>query len=54
VTTDEPTQSEWTFHGCAVSGKAVGQCLDPIDALKDFGFDWRNYNPNTTVYAHRP
>ena len=49
---DDRTQSQWNFHGCAVSGKFEGTCLEPIEAIKDFWFDWRNYNPNTTVYAH--
>ena len=49
---DHLTESDWDFHGCAVSGKAQGTCLEPLDALKDYWFDWRNYNPNTTVYAH--
>jgi hypothetical protein len=47
---DAATGSEWNFKGCAVSGKAQGTCLEPIPALKDYWFDWRNYHPNTTVY----
>lgn len=54
VMMDEATGSTWDFHGCAVSGKEKGTCLEPIEAIKDFWFDWRNYNPNTTVYAHKP
>lgn len=50
---DEATQSQWDFHGCAISGKLQGTCLEPIEAIKDYWFDWRNYNPNTTVYAHK-
>jgi hypothetical protein len=50
---DEPTGSEWNFQGCAVSGKELGLCLEPIEAIKDYWFDWRNYNPKTTVYIHR-
>ncbi len=49
---DQSTQSEWNFRGCAVSGKFQGTCLEPIDMLKDYWFDWRNYNPDTSVYAH--
>lgn len=48
--TDSTTGSRWTFRGCAVSGPAQGQCLQPIPALKDYWFDWHLYNPNTTVY----
>ena len=50
---DESTGGEWNFQGCAVSGKAKGTCLERVDAIKDYWFDWRNYNPNTTVYAHK-
>jgi hypothetical protein len=47
---DEATGSEWNFQGCAVSGKASGLCLESVGAIKDYWFDWRNYNPKTTVY----
>jgi hypothetical protein len=40
------------FAGCATSGPAVGQCLQKINFLKDYWFDWKNYNPQTTVYSH--
>jgi hypothetical protein len=42
----------WNFAGCATSGPAVGQCLEKINFLKDYWFDWKNYNPRTTVYGH--
>ena len=48
---DAATGSEWNFQGCASSGKARGVCLDPVPMLKDYWFDWRNYNPKTTVYG---
>jgi hypothetical protein len=48
---DDATGSEWNFRGCATSGKAKGLCLEPIPMLKDYWFDWRNYNPKTTVYG---
>ncbi len=48
---DEATGSEWNFHGCATAGQAKGQCLEPVEVLKDYWFDWRNYNPATTVYG---
>jgi hypothetical protein len=48
---DEATGSEWNFQGCATAGKAKGLCLEPIPMLKDYWFDWRNYNPKTTVYG---
>jgi len=49
---DTATGSEWNFQGCATSGKAKGLCLEPVPMLKDYWFDWRNYNPKTTVYGH--
>jgi hypothetical protein len=48
---DAPTGSEWNFQGCAVSGKAKGVCLERIPMLKDYWFDWRNYNPKTTIWG---
>jgi hypothetical protein len=42
----------WNFAGCATSGPATGQCLEKINFLKDYWFDWKNYNPQTTVYNH--
>ena len=51
VMMDEATTSAWNFQGCAVTGKLAGTCLEPVEVLKDFWFDWRNYNPTTTVYA---
>jgi len=41
----------WNFAGCATSGPAAGQCLEKINFLKDYWFDWKNYNPQTTVYS---
>jgi len=50
---DAASGSEWNFRGCAVSGPNQGTCLAPVDMLKDYWFDWRNYNPKTTVYGRR-
>ena len=47
---DSATGSSWAFNGCAVSGKLAGKCLEPVLALKDYWFDWRNYHPDTTVF----
>jgi hypothetical protein len=43
--------SEWNFQGCAISGPSKGACLERIPAIKDYWFDWRNYNPATTIYG---
>jgi Protein of unknown function (DUF3179) len=50
---DAATGSEWNFQGCAISGKAQGACLERIPMLKDYWFDWRNYNPKTTIWGNR-
>jgi hypothetical protein len=50
VLLDTTTGSEWNFQGCAISGPALGKCLDRVPALKDYWFDWRNYHADTTVY----
>jgi len=50
---DSETGSQWNFEGCAVSGKLKGTCLEHVDVIKDYWFDWRNYNPDTTVYRRR-
>jgi hypothetical protein len=50
LTMDSATGSRWNFQGCAVDGPAKGSCLDRIEIIKDYWFDWRNYNPATTVF----
>ena len=47
---DALTGSRWNFQGCAVAGPRTGECLKKIDVIKDYWFDWRNYNPATTVF----
>jgi len=48
---DASSGSEWNFQGCAVTGTAKGICLERVQALKDYWFDWRNYNPQTTIWG---
>jgi hypothetical protein len=48
---DASSGSEWNFQGCAVSGIATAKCLERIPMLKDYWFDWRNYNPKTTIWG---
>jgi hypothetical protein len=48
---DDATGSRWDFRGCATDGKAKGTCLESIYLIKDYWFDWRHYNPATTVYG---
>jgi hypothetical protein len=49
---DAATGSEWNFQGCAISGKEKGVCLERTPMLKDYWFDWRNYNPKTTIWGN--
>jgi hypothetical protein len=46
---DDATGSGWNFQGCAITGKSQGICLNRIEVIKDYWFDWRHYNPDTTV-----
>jgi hypothetical protein len=49
---DTATGSEWNFQGCAISGKTKGACLERIPMLKDYWFNWRSYNPKTTIWGN--
>jgi hypothetical protein len=48
---DDSTGSRWNFQGCAVEGRAKGECLQRVDIIKDYWFDWRHYNPDTSVFG---
>lgn len=48
---DAQTGSEWNFQGCAIQGSLNGVCLTQLNVIKDYWFDWRNYNPATTVFS---
>ncbi len=48
--TDAQSGSKWDFRGCAIDGSAKGQCLKPVRIIKDYWFDWKNYNPATTIF----
>jgi hypothetical protein len=47
---DSETGSEWDFAGQAVSGPLAGKKLGKVFVLKDYWFDWKAYNPGTTVF----
>ena len=49
--TDSETGSEWDFTGTAVSGPLSGTHLNKVVVLLDYWFDWKTYNPNTSLYA---
>ena len=51
VLVDAETGSAWSFAGEAVSGPLAGKKLPKVYVLKDYWFDWKAYNPRTTVYA---
>lgn len=42
--------SEWDFSGKAVSRARAGKQLKKIALLDDYWFDWKTYNPSTTLY----
>lgn len=46
---DSVSGSRWNFQGCAIDGNAKGTCLDRLDIIKDYWFDWRHYNSGTSV-----
>jgi len=50
---DAETGSEWGFAGEATAGPLAGKKLVWVQALKDYWFDWRTYNPATSIYALR-
>jgi hypothetical protein len=43
--------TEWDFTGTALNGTLTGKQLTKIAVLKDYWFDWKTYNPKTTVYT---
>ena len=48
---DAETGSSWDFSGKAVAGEMSGKELKKVAVLKDFWFDWKNYNPETRIYS---
>jgi hypothetical protein len=50
VMQDAETKSDWSFEGCAIAGKLAGVCLAPVDANKDYWFDWMNHHRGTRVF----
>jgi hypothetical protein len=47
---DSETASAWSFAGEAVGGPLQGKRLARVQALKDYWFDWRTYNPETSIF----
>ena len=43
--------TEWDFTGTALNGNLAGKQLIRIPVLKDYWFDWKTYNPSTSVYT---
>jgi hypothetical protein len=42
--------TEWDFAGAALNSPSLGIQLTKIAVLKDYWFDWKTYNPRTSVY----
>jgi Protein of unknown function (DUF3179) len=47
---DAETGSEWDFAGQAAAGPLKGKQLKKVPVLNDYWFDWKAYNPDTTIY----
>lgn len=47
---DAETGSEWDFTGKAIGGALSGRQLRKVPVLNDYWFDWKTYNPASTVY----
>jgi len=47
---DAETGSVWDFSGKATSGPLAGSRLKKIFALSDYWFDWKLYQPGTSIY----
>ena len=47
---DAETGSGWDFTGKAISGPLSGKQLKKLPVLNDYWFDWKIYNPQTTIY----
>jgi hypothetical protein len=47
---DATTGSRFDFAGRGVEGPLAGRQLVRVPAFKDYWFDWKTYNPGTTVY----
>jgi hypothetical protein len=43
--------TEWDFAGMALNGNLTGKQLPRIPVLKDYWFDWKTYNPSTSLYT---
>lgn len=48
---DAETGSLWDFGGCAVEGAHAGTCMRPVQVLWDYWFDWRAYQPGTSIHG---
>ena len=42
----DSTGGKWDFRGCTPEGL----CLERVDTIQDYWFDWITYHPNTTHY----
>jgi len=41
--------NKWNFEGC----DAHGTCLEPVEVVREYWYDWRRRNPESTVSAIR-
>ena len=48
---DSQTGSIWNFRGEAMEGPHLGRKLEKIWLSKEYWFDWKEYNPESTVFG---
>lgn len=50
---DADTGSLWDFRGCAIEGPHArsNACMVAVPVLWDYWFDWREYNPATSIHG---
>ena len=51
---DGENGSLWDFSGRATAGPLAGRQLKKVAVLEDYWFDWKAYNPRTSVYEIGP
>jgi hypothetical protein len=47
---DDATGTRWNFQGCPIASQSP--CLQRLDIVQDYWFDWRHYNSATSVFTN--
>ena len=48
--TDPQTGTRWNFLGEAIEGELAGRQLERVALVKEFWFDWKQFNPDSRLY----